>query len=68
MLLPENLRKGRYVFDDFVPYTGSKGQLNDDLSQAAYIIGNPSKLLTDQKILVNAINELNNRLTALENK
>ena len=56
------------TLSDFVPYTGSKGQLNDDLSQVAYSIGNPSKLLTNQKILVNAINELNNRLTALENK
>ena len=56
------------TYDDFVPYTGDTGSLNGDLSQVAYSIGNPSELLTNEKILVNAINELNNRLTALENK
>ncbi len=70
------------TLDDFTPYTGTTGKINSDLAEVVKDIGDASTLLTDEKVIVKAINELrtqfvqlktlvtdlSNRVTALESK
>ena len=70
------------TIDDFVPYTGITGKINSDLAKVVKDLGDASTLLTDEKVIVKAINELrtqfvqlktlvtdlSNRVTALESK
>lgn len=70
------------TLEDFTPYTGITGKINSDLARAVAGLGDASTLLTEQKVVVKAINELrtqfvqlkalvtdlSNRVTALENK
>lgn len=70
------------TIDDFTPYTGITGKINSDLAKVVKDLGDASTLLTDEKVIVKAINELrtqfvqlktlvtdlSNRVTALESK